>query len=776
MPTDEEELAALAQGRVGTVLHRKYHIDKVLGAGGMAVVYKATHRNDAEFAIKMLHPELSRREDVRVRFLREGKAANSVKHSGVVVVVDDDVAEDGAAFLVMELLSGADVETLWERAGGRLPLSAVLAVGDQLLDVLAAAHDKGNVHRDVKPPNLFVTKDGTLKLLDFGIARVKDVAGGSGSGHQTGTGMLLGTPAFMAPEQAYAKASEIDGQTDVWAVGATLFTLLTGHPVHEGENAAQLMIHAATTRARPLASLAPDVPAAVATVIDRALSFEKASRWPTAAAMQEALRTASAEALGGLPSKGVLASLLAGHELGHAATQAAQIVTPPRVDAAPFPIEIRAPREIVPSGPRLLAAGSTAQPVSSEPLPSLPVQRGLGHLDSVRRLRPLGVVAVILATPFGAASADDGGCAAMKQSILDTQARLSRACAAGSPAYNPQSCATYTASLAQVKTQVSQICSASSGAAGATGVTVPVAGSNAAQLAGIGANTAVGILKALGPSDEDRARQAHLDELAEQNRLKEEKDRIDRENAEREEERERKRALQEFLDSLGVSFSAESAAFESAPRNPTLPAGADFGTAAYHILYPSGPTGAAVMLSGAPSSPTAATSAAAASTGGCPDISAVGGGHYHGSLGGAVPGGASFGLNLGQKGSAPLSYTVFFDYDAVLCPASQDYCPGYCYSNMRVTVENRSTVPVQARVSVSTSVWPSVPEGDDRGLNMLTPAFPEGTWEVGCRVPAGTVAPCGGARSVSIHGQDGDLCAEPSAVSNFGGIAVQAVK
>jgi serine/threonine-protein kinase len=374
MSTGDDDPTQRAQGRLGTVLRGKYRLDRVLGTGGMAVVYKATHRNEAEFALKMLHPELSMRDDVRTRFLREGRAANSVKHPGVVAVVDDDVAEDGAAFLVMELLSGEVVESLWERNGSRLPPRTVLGIGDQLLDVLAAAHEKGIVHRDIKPPNLFLTKDGTLKVLDFGIARVKDVTAGLGSGQQTGTGMLLGTPAFMAPEQAYAKASEIDGQTDVWAVGATLFSLLTGQPVHEGENAAQLMIHAATTRARPVTSLAPDIPPAMAEVIDRALAFEKSGRWPSASAMQDALVRASLATYGERIAKAELAQVVAGEVLGTAATQLGQMNAPTGGPAQPL-----GPARAAATPPQLIVArtlpagvGTTAQPVFSEPLPSLP--------------------------------------------------------------------------------------------------------------------------------------------------------------------------------------------------------------------------------------------------------------------------------------------------------------------------------------------------------------------------------------------------------------------
>src|ERR1700722_7506518 len=113
----EDPLTARAQGRVGTTILGKYVLERVLGVGGMASVYVAVHRNNKRFALKMLHPELSLREDIRVRFLREGYAANSVGHPGAVAVMDDDVAEDGSAFLVMELLTGEPVEEPWLGSG-----------------------------------------------------------------------------------------------------------------------------------------------------------------------------------------------------------------------------------------------------------------------------------------------------------------------------------------------------------------------------------------------------------------------------------------------------------------------------------------------------------------------------------------------------------------------------------------------------------------------------------------------------------------------------------
>ena len=302
----EDELRKRAQKRVGSTLKGKYTIDRVLGIGGMAVVYAVTHRNQAELALKMLHPELGLHGDVRTRFLREGYAANSVKHPGVVMVVDDDVAEDGSAFLVMERLHGDTVEAVWEEHGLRLPLRIAAAVVDQLLDVLSAAHAKDIVHRDIKPANLFLTDDGTVKVLDFGIARARDALASS-NGQQTGSGIVLGTPAFMAPEQALAKTKEIDQRTDVWAAGATLFSLVAGQLVHVGSNAPQLLVQAATENARSLAAVAPDAPPAFVDVVARALAFEREDRYPTAKAMQAALRDACRECFGDAPKKDWLA-------------------------------------------------------------------------------------------------------------------------------------------------------------------------------------------------------------------------------------------------------------------------------------------------------------------------------------------------------------------------------------------------------------------------------------------------------------------------------------
>ncbi len=293
-----------AETRIGNVLRDKYRLERVLGIGGMAAVYAATHRNQKKFAVKILHTELSRNADVRARFVREGYAANSVDHPGAVAVLDDDTAEDGSAFLVMELLAGAPLESIWEKGGQRMAPASVLAITSQLLDILAAAHAKSIVHRDIKPANIFITTEGNVKLLDFGIARVRDAATTS----MTQTGALLGTPAYMPPEQALGNVHELDGQTDVWAVGAMMFTLATGHYVHEGDTPQKLMIRAATTPPRSITSVAPGSFPPFAAVVDRALMFQKADRFLSASDMKRAVDDAHRAITAVLPSREAVAA------------------------------------------------------------------------------------------------------------------------------------------------------------------------------------------------------------------------------------------------------------------------------------------------------------------------------------------------------------------------------------------------------------------------------------------------------------------------------------
>jgi serine/threonine-protein kinase len=278
----------LAQKRVGETLNNKWTIDRLIDIGGMAAVYAATHRNGKKVAIKMLHPFIAAHADVRERFLREGYVANQVDHPGAVSVLDDDITPDGAPFLVMELLDGESLDQWMSRTGGTLPIADVLAVADQVLYVLAQFHTRNVIHRDIKPGNLFITKTGVVKVLDFGLARLRDPRFG---GAPTQSGIVLGTAAYMPPEQAQGKADQVEARSDVFAVGAVMFRALTGRPVHEGRGATERLLQAMKDRAPSLGLVAPHVPTWVVGVVDKALAFDKNERWSSAAEMRSAVRS-----------------------------------------------------------------------------------------------------------------------------------------------------------------------------------------------------------------------------------------------------------------------------------------------------------------------------------------------------------------------------------------------------------------------------------------------------------------------------------------------------
>jgi len=282
----DDELVTRARGGLGRVLREKWRLDALLGVGGMAAVYAATHRNGTRAAIKLLHPELSGDAHLRSRFLREGEVANAVGHEGARRILDDDTTEDGALYLVAELLEGETLADRRTRSGGRLGQHEVLYIACGLLDVLAAAHSKGIVHRDLKPENVFLTSAGRVKLLDFGIARSSGVSRVRSARR---AGARLGTPAYMPPEQARGLWEEVDARSDLWAVGATMFHLLSGQSVHEGRTVEELLNSAMTQEAAPLASVAPDVAPALAQVVDRALSFHPEDRWADAKQMRDAV-------------------------------------------------------------------------------------------------------------------------------------------------------------------------------------------------------------------------------------------------------------------------------------------------------------------------------------------------------------------------------------------------------------------------------------------------------------------------------------------------------
>ena len=277
-----------ASRRVGTVLDGKWTLDHLLGVGGMAAVYAATHRNGARAAIKLFPFSVTTSAEFAERILREGYLANKIGHEAIVRVLDDHLdREREYAYLVMELLDGETARQRVERGGPMSPIEAV-EFFIELADCLAAAHDKGVVHRDIKPENLFITKDRHLKVLDFGVARAMD----STSTSVTRTGAMLGTPAYMSPEQARGRPSELSSRSDIYSAGATLLFLVAGEFIHEGESAQEIMVRSAWTPPKKMSERRLGIPAPIAAIIDRACEFDPKDRYQTAAEMWSDLESA----------------------------------------------------------------------------------------------------------------------------------------------------------------------------------------------------------------------------------------------------------------------------------------------------------------------------------------------------------------------------------------------------------------------------------------------------------------------------------------------------
>lgn len=273
---------------LGVELAGTYRVLGVLGEGGMGRLYDAEHvRIDRRYAVKVIHRPLSERSDLVERFAREARAMSRVRSDHIVDVVDVLEAPDGRQCIVTEKLDGKDLEA--HVAGGRklTPSEAVRWVRQACRGV-AAAHALGVVHRDIKPSNLFLASDAggavTLKILDFGVAKI-----GGESAEVTSTGVIVGTPAFMAPEQARG-ASSADARSDVYALGAVLYRLVTGQSPYGGSDASTTLIRLLEeSPARP-SLVDKTIPPGLEAVIERAMARDPEERFQSAEELERALQ------------------------------------------------------------------------------------------------------------------------------------------------------------------------------------------------------------------------------------------------------------------------------------------------------------------------------------------------------------------------------------------------------------------------------------------------------------------------------------------------------
>jgi serine/threonine-protein kinase len=293
--------------RTGQILDGKYRVGRLLGEGGMGAVYVAEHLHiGKKLAIKFLHPQFANDAEVVRRFHQEARAAAAVGHKGIIDIHDIGQAVDGSPYLVMELLSGESLHATLDREH-RLSVGFAASVAINVLSALAAAHRRGIVHRDIKPDNIFLEQTlasmPSVKLLDFGISKMSEL----GSTYATRTGMAMGTPHYMAPEQARGE-SGLDQRVDIWAMGVILYESLTGKLPFDAPNYNAMIVKVLTEAPAPPRQIRPEVPEPLEAVILRALSRDRNARYPRCEALIESLLPFAEDGPSATQDTGVVAS------------------------------------------------------------------------------------------------------------------------------------------------------------------------------------------------------------------------------------------------------------------------------------------------------------------------------------------------------------------------------------------------------------------------------------------------------------------------------------
>lgn len=299
---DGEVLEADPASIVNTVLDGQYQMEALLGKGGMGAVYRARHILLGDrVAIKVLPPEVRNNAEWLRRFRREGQAARRFRHANAVTVYDLRTAADGTIYMVMEYVEGHTLDTAI-KTRGRFPAAEAFEILTPIMSVLDTAHSMGVVHRDLKPENIMIGKaengPPVVKLLDLGIAKLREIAGDENSGNTalTMAGQVLGTPYYMSPEQwgeiPRDGNVEIDGRADIYSLGLVFYEMILGRRCFSGNTLHELRREHVATRPKPLHEVAPDVPRAFSEVIERATAKDRGDRQATAAILANELRAA----------------------------------------------------------------------------------------------------------------------------------------------------------------------------------------------------------------------------------------------------------------------------------------------------------------------------------------------------------------------------------------------------------------------------------------------------------------------------------------------------
>jgi len=268
-----------------------YRVEKLLGKGGMGCVYMGVHPGiGSRVAIKFLHPEFSHDEKIVDRFFNEARAVNVIGHDNILKILDLNVTEDHRHYFVMEFLHGRPLQALLKH-NVSVPLDVAGPILLQICEALEAAHKRGIVHRDLKPDNVYLItmkgKKNFVKVVDFGIARMTDDAGISTG--KTQTGMVMGTPAYMSPEQGSGASNKIDGRSDVYSLGVMMFQLATGRLPFPGSNFGEVLIGHLQVPPPPPRSLNPLVPEAYEPLILKCLQKKQEDRYASMKELKHAI-------------------------------------------------------------------------------------------------------------------------------------------------------------------------------------------------------------------------------------------------------------------------------------------------------------------------------------------------------------------------------------------------------------------------------------------------------------------------------------------------------
>ena len=368
--------------REGDILAGKYRVERVLGIGGMGVVVAAHHMQlDEKVALKFLLPEALGNSDAVARFAREARAAVKIKSEHVARVTDVGTLPNGGPYMVMEYLEGGDLAG-WIKQRGALPIEQAVEFVLQACVAVADAHALGIIHRDLKPANLFCVRrsDGQLsiKVLDFGISKMTEVAGAGMA--MTKTSAMMGTPLYMSPEQMRS-SKDVGAQTDIWALGAILFELMTGRPAFLAETVMELAIKVNSEPVPSIRSFRPDVPDGLEGIIGKCLEKDPRQRYRNVAELALALlpfapkrAKASVERISGIiQSAGLSTSALA--------VPASPTVDGTQVSAGTLPPVGRTTVGASKSKTTLVGAGVAGAVVLAAILGTVLLKRGPAHKD-----------------------------------------------------------------------------------------------------------------------------------------------------------------------------------------------------------------------------------------------------------------------------------------------------------------------------------------------------------------------------------------------------------